>query len=160
MPYSTHLDQNHFLMIEIVTWNIPLSNGKSENSLLGVWFWGSVSHFRSRPFVTGSYGSSVWWRNWVSACPLHSLATVGLCMDVFWNITMKSLHFSVMWLINKCVSVHHAGWTAWKGFTRFIQPIAYTKCWRLLASQRQVEQLGWMTLKEMHAWFICVWTQQ
>ena len=55
MPYSTHLDQNHFLMIEIVTWNIPLSNGKTENSLLGVWFWGSVSHFRSRPFVTGSY---------------------------------------------------------------------------------------------------------
>ena len=55
MPYSTHLDQNHFLMMEIVTWNIPLSNGKTENSLLGVWFWGSVSHFRSRPFVTGSY---------------------------------------------------------------------------------------------------------
>ena len=44
-----------FLMMEIVTWNIPLSNGKTENSLLGVWFWGSVSHFRSRPFVTGSY---------------------------------------------------------------------------------------------------------
>ena len=41
--------------MEIVTWNIPLSNGKTENSLLGVWFWGSVSHFRSRPFVTGSY---------------------------------------------------------------------------------------------------------
>ena len=59
MPYSTHLDQNHFLMMEIVTWNIPLSNGKTENSLLGVWFWGSVSHFRSRPFVTGSYASSV-----------------------------------------------------------------------------------------------------
>ena len=38
-----------------VTWNIPLSNGKTENSLLGVWFWGSVSHFRSQPFVTGSY---------------------------------------------------------------------------------------------------------
>ena len=55
MPYSTHLDQNHFLMMEIVAWNIPLSNGKTENSLLGVWFWGSVSHFRSRPFVTGSY---------------------------------------------------------------------------------------------------------
>ena len=55
MPYSTHLNQNHFLMMEIVTWNIPLSNGKTENSLLGVWFWGSVSHFRSRPFVTGSY---------------------------------------------------------------------------------------------------------
>ena len=55
MPYNTHLDQNHFLMMEIVTWNIPLSNGKTENSLLGVWFWGSVSHFRSRPFVTGSY---------------------------------------------------------------------------------------------------------
>ena len=55
MPYSTHFDQNHFLMMEIVTWNIPLSNGKTENSLLGVWFWGSVSHFRSRPFVTGSY---------------------------------------------------------------------------------------------------------
>ena len=55
MPYSTHLDQNHFLMMEIVTWNIPLSNGKTENNLLGVWFWGSVSHFRSRPFVTGSY---------------------------------------------------------------------------------------------------------
>ena len=91
---------------------------------------------------------------------LHSFATVGLCMEVFWNITMKSLHFSVMWLINKCVSVHHAGWTAWKGFIRFIQLLAYTKCWRLLASQRQVKQLGWMTLKEMHAWFICVWTQQ
>ena len=55
MPYSTHLDQNHFLMMEIVAWNIPLSNGKTENSLLGVWFWGNVSHFRSRPFVTGSY---------------------------------------------------------------------------------------------------------
>ena len=39
-------------MMEIVTWNIPLSNGKTENSLLGVWFWGSVSHFRSRPFKT------------------------------------------------------------------------------------------------------------
>ena len=50
----TKLDQNHFLMMEIVTWNIPLSNGKTENSLLGVRFWGSVSHFRSRPFVTGS----------------------------------------------------------------------------------------------------------
>ena len=48
MPYSTHLDQNHFLMMEIVAWNIPLSNGKTENSLLGVWFWGSVSHFRSQ----------------------------------------------------------------------------------------------------------------
>ena len=59
MPYSTHLDQNHFLMMEIVTWNIPLSNGKTENSLLGVWFWGSVSHFRSRPFVTGSYLISI-----------------------------------------------------------------------------------------------------
>ena len=58
MPYSTHLDQNHFLMMEIVTWNIPLSNGKTENSLLGVWFWGNVSHFRSRPFVTGSYAKS------------------------------------------------------------------------------------------------------
>ena len=43
-----------FFMMEIVTWNIPLSNGKTENSLLGVWFWGSVSHFRSWPFVTGS----------------------------------------------------------------------------------------------------------
>ena len=41
--------------MEIVTWNIPISNGKTENSLLEVWFWGSVSHFRSRPFVTGSY---------------------------------------------------------------------------------------------------------
>ena len=55
MPFSTHLDQNHFFMMEMVTWNIPLSNGKTENSLLGVWFWGSVSHFRSQPFVTGSY---------------------------------------------------------------------------------------------------------
>ena len=44
-----------FFMMEIVAWNIPLSNGKTENSLLGVWFWGSVSHFKSRPFVTGSY---------------------------------------------------------------------------------------------------------
>ena len=41
MPYSTHLDQNHFLMMEIVAWNIPLS----ENSLSGVWFWGNLSHF-------------------------------------------------------------------------------------------------------------------
>ena len=70
MPYSTHLDQNHFLMMEIVTWNIPLSNGKTENSLLGVWFWGSVSHFKSRPFVTGSYIyrylalSCIYARNW------------------------------------------------------------------------------------------------
>ena len=55
IPYSTHLDQNHFLMMEIVAWNIPLSNGKTENSLLGVWFWGSVSRFWSQPFVTGSY---------------------------------------------------------------------------------------------------------
>ena len=59
MPYSTHLDQNNFLMMEKVTWNIPLSNGKTENGLLGVWFWSSVSHFRSRPFVTGSYATSL-----------------------------------------------------------------------------------------------------
>ena len=51
-------DQNHFFMMEIVAWNIPLSNGKTDNSLLGVWFWGSVSHFRSQPFVTGSYTKS------------------------------------------------------------------------------------------------------
>ena len=44
-----------FFMMEIVAWNIPLFNDKTENSLLGIWFWGSVSHFRSRPFVTGSY---------------------------------------------------------------------------------------------------------
>ena len=42
-------------MMEIVAWITPLSNAKSENSLLGVWFWGRVSHFRSQPFVTGSY---------------------------------------------------------------------------------------------------------
>ena len=49
-------------MMEIVAWNIPPSQeshgktkSKTENSLLGVWFWGSVSHFRSQPFVTGSY---------------------------------------------------------------------------------------------------------
>ena len=74
MPYSTHLDQNHFLMMEIVTWNIPLSNGKTENSLLGVWFLGGVSHFRSRPFVTGSYIYNIYipeccwlvWEQWIS----------------------------------------------------------------------------------------------
>ena len=44
-------------MMEIFAWNIPPSHGKTktENSLLGVWFWGIVSHFRSQPFVTGSY---------------------------------------------------------------------------------------------------------
>ena len=55
MPYSTHLDQNHFLMMEMVAWKIPLSNGKTENCLLEVWCWGNASHFRPRPFVTGSY---------------------------------------------------------------------------------------------------------
>ena len=79
MPYSTHLDQNHFFMMEIVTWNILLSNGKTENSLLGVWFWGSVSHFRSQPFVTGSYVYCLspvcvlgqfwrWWQWWLQKC--------------------------------------------------------------------------------------------
>ena len=56
--------------MEIVTWNIPLSNGKTENSLLGVWFWGSVSHFRSRPFVTGSY-------------VLHVTGKILACVDIY-----------------------------------------------------------------------------
>ena len=58
--YTAHTwrSKPFFLMMEIVAWNIPLSNGKTDNSLLGVWFWGSVSHFRSQPFVTGSYTKS------------------------------------------------------------------------------------------------------
>ena len=116
MPYSTHLDQNHFLMMEIVTWNIPLSNGKTENSLLGVWFWGSLSHFRSRPFVTGSYNillssvhfgrgnhASVWWRGQKLCASGPSLKLIKLMHQI--RIYHEFMMSTWGWFWSACVSV-------------------------------------------------------
>ena len=111
MPYSTHLDQNHFLMMEIVTWNIPLSNGKTENSLLGVWFWGSVSHFRSWPFVTGSYiiffyKLRQWYFNIITRRETrqeswHQLFTSAVVCIKIWRAGW-------MWTVHRCTQNSHA----------------------------------------------------
>ena len=96
---STHLDQNHFFMMEIVAWNILLSNGKNENSLLGVWFWSSVSHFRSQPFVTGSYRCPSLYiyiyidrKTRLSATPGHCIMQEGLSMVSCRESLTKSKH--------------------------------------------------------------------